>query len=251
MTALFLLLLVSMANAEDADFVIHRKLGLTKEADGFAGSLEVLRDKRLTDADLKDIQEHDPDSDPTDGPRFKAVPMKAAVVRLKSETGQLIQSLALEKPVADLEAKNIGMKNKRIFLVTQDFGMGMGSYNGPITRILEVTPKSAAWVEALDRRSGKKSRISLMRSLKSGWNFTPAKKEGVEEILEARCYPNETLEGFTTSFSRYHYGRQGWTRLTSTEPRLWESEGGDGGLRYSLPALKSFHLSLSNGLFGR
>ena len=237
-SALSLLLLVPMAKAGDADFTVHRKLVLAKKTDGFDGSLEVWRDKRLTDADLKIMREHDPDSDPANGPRFKAVPVKPAVIRLKSEDGHLIQSLILEKPMAEIEAKNIGMKGQRIFLVTQDFGIGMGSYNGPITRILEVTPKSAAWAEALDRRSGKKTRISLMRSLKSAWSFTPAKTGGVEDILEARSYPDETSDGFTTSFSRYHRDRRGWTTRVRTEPGLWESEDDDGRVGYSLPAPK-------------
>jgi hypothetical protein len=220
-----------------AEPVIHQKLALTLKSDGIDGSLEVLRDGRLTASDIKAMQEHDPDAAPENAPRFKSDPLKPATLSLKSLDGRLVQSLTLEKPYASIEAIEIA-KGKRIILLTQDYSVGMGSYNGPITRILETTPRSMRWVRAHNAVTGKEDMISLMRSLKTAWNFS--RSGAATDILAVSCRPSDSMDKFKTTFSRYHHNGQGWILRTRSEGGLWEAEDGDQRLGYALPSLKKF-----------
>lgn len=216
--------------------VVHQSLALTQAIDGVDGSLEVLRDSRLTDSDIKALQEHDPDTSPELSPRFKNAPMQPARLVLKVHDGHSVQSVQLAQPYATLEAAQI-RTNKRTILVTQDFGIGMGSYNGPITHILNVAPGKMTWAKARSS-DGKKTQIALMRSLKSAWNFvsTPAG----QDILAINCRPDENPDKFTTTFSRYHPNEDDWTVSFRKENILWEAEDGDQQLGYELPDSRKF-----------
>ena len=228
----------SVPKPNSSDFAVHQTLVLAQKSDGIDGSLEILRDQRLTELDIKALQEHDPDTSPENSTRFKNNPLKPARLLLKSNDGQVLQSLHLEKPYATLEIAETGA-NKHAILVTQDFGIGMGSYNGPITKILDVTSDSMTWAKARQRHDGGAIPISLMRSLKSAWNFIST-SEG-KDILAVNSRPDEgSMEKFTTVFSRYHHDKSGWIVLTRSEGLLWEAEDGDHRLGYALPDQKKF-----------
>jgi hypothetical protein len=239
----FLLTWLHIANAStvpprNTDYAVHQKIHLTKRINGVSGSLEIWRDKRLTDSDLKLMQEHDPDDDSTFLLQFKKIPLKSALIALVSDDQQIIQTLPLEKTYANIKEKIIGKTRKQIFLITEDFGIGFGSYNGPITQLLEVNKRSMNWINSIDKGSNKKVQISLMRSLKSAWNFDPNEKS--DDILEVYCRPDESLERFFTYYTRYHYDEKGWTSIRRGEPLFWEAEDGDHELGVSLPDIKKF-----------
>ncbi|MGK5085524.1 hypothetical protein WDW37_19725 [Bdellovibrionota bacterium FG-1] len=242
--------LASTTNAANPNFVIHQNLPLSKELDGFDGRLEILRDSRLRGADIKMMKEHDPDSNPERAPRFKTHPLRMAVVQLKSGSANVVQSITLDKPYANLEAVTIGEKGRRYYFLTQDFAIGMGSYNGPITQILEVTSQAITWAKARDLATHKESPISLMRSLKTAWNFASSKNGKDKDILEVSCRPADSKdaskEGFITTFSRYHHSSQGWTLVEKSENGFWEAEDGDQRLGYALPDLRKFPGPIGN-----
>ena len=102
------------------DFIVHQKISLTQKSDGFDGVLEILRDSRVTDSDIKLMQMHDPDLDLSKKSKFKSTPLKSAVVRLASRNGQVIQSLNLENPYASLESITTVEPGKRTLLLTED-----------------------------------------------------------------------------------------------------------------------------------
>jgi len=221
------------------DYIADQKILLTKKIDGIDASLEIWRDKRLSAADINLMREHDPDNDPTRSLKFKITPVRPAIVVLTSSgsgDSHTIQSLPLEKSYATINDKYIDGLHKRIFLVTQDFGIAFGSYNGPITQLLEVRGNSINWVKALNKNSNTNVQMSLLRSLKSAWNFDPK----TNDILQIRCRPSDSPETFVTYFSRYHYDDRGWTLITRSEPMYWEAEDGDRELGTSLPDLKKF-----------
>jgi hypothetical protein len=238
-----LLLILSVANAapiqpKNPDYIADQKILLTKKSDGIDASLEVWRDKRLSTADINLMREHDPDNDPTRSLKFQKIPVKPAIIALTSngsDDSHTIQLLPLEKPYATINDKYID-GFKRIFLITQDFGIAFGSYNGPITQLLEINGNSMNWVKTLDKRSNINVQISLLRSLKSAWNFDPK----TNDILQIRCRPSDSLDTFITYFSRYHHNDRGWTLITRSEPMFWEAEDGDKELGVSLPDLKKF-----------
>ena len=171
---------------------------------------------------------------------FKSTPLKAAFVRLTSTNGHIIESLNLEAPYAQMESIDTGEIGKRTLLLTQDFGIGMGSYNGPITRILETTSHSMSWAMAKNQNTGDEIQISLMRSLKTSWNFVPNKNERGKDIVKVSCRPDDSAMKFSTTFSRFHRDKQGWIFAARMENVFWEAEDGDRRLGYSLPELKMF-----------
>jgi hypothetical protein len=215
------------------DFIVHQTLVLTQKSDGLNGSLEIVRDSRLTETDIQILQAHDPSTNPDNFPGSDNKPIKPARLLLKASDGQLIQSLTLEKPYANMEAVDIGA-GTRTFLVTQDFSTGMGSYNGPVTQVLEATPNSIDWAKV----RGKTSPISFMRSLKSDWTFAPT-PDG-KDILSADCRPDANADHFYTTFSRYHRSKTGWVRVARTEKLFWEIEGNIGESDSTFPSRKKF-----------
>ncbi len=248
-TLFFFIIIISFHCAEAAaaypthpGFVVHQKILLTKKIDGIDGALEIWRDKRLTNSDIKLLREHDPDQNPTRSLKFLNLPVKPALVALvsyeHSKAHHTVQLLPLEKTYANIKEKNIGNASKRVFLVTQDFGIEFGSYNGPITQILELDAHSIAWAKAFDKKSHKTVQISLMRSLKSAWNFDPNNLNN--DILVVHCRPDGSFEEFATYYSRYHYDGLHWTLFSRSEPFFWEAEDGDQELGSTLPDLTKF-----------
>jgi hypothetical protein len=119
-------------------FVSHQKLSLSQASDGRDGTLEVLRDRRLTTDDINRLEQHDPDNDPSHDSEYSDTSLKKARLELKAEDGHVVSSMELEKPYAKLDAVPISPHHRAI-LVTQDFSIGMGSYNGPITKVIDVS----------------------------------------------------------------------------------------------------------------
>ena len=149
---LFHLFLLQASVTDLSHYTSHQKISLTQKEDGVVGVLEILRDVRLTALDIKSLEVHDADFSLSDSKRFKSIPMKSAVIRFTTDRQQEAQVLDLEKPLASIEAVSIE-NDKRIFFLTQDFGIGMGSYNGPLTEILEITPHGLVWAEAFDQKT--------------------------------------------------------------------------------------------------
>lgn len=231
-----------------ADFVIHQAITLTRQYEGIEGRLEIVRDQRLKDSDIKGIQERDLDAPLESSSRFKSNPLNMARLLLKSQDGHVQQSIVLDKPVADLKAVDL-QNHERVILVTQDFSVGMGSYNGPITQILDIAGSSMSWATACESKTNckNKKKISLMRSLKTAWNFAPSKNGKSKDILEVSCRPDEFLgptgqPAFVTRFSRYHKVDGNWVASSRSERKLWEAEDNGHGemLGYVLPDLKKF-----------
>lgn len=231
-----------------ADFVVHQAITLTRQYEGIEGRLEIVRDQRLKDSDIKAIQERDLDTSFENSPRFKSDPLNMARLLLKSQDGHLLQSIVLDKPYAALEAVDV-QNNERVILVTQDFSVGLGSYNGPITQILNIEGSAMSWATACEHETNckNKKKISLMRSLKTAWNFASSKNGKSKDILEVSCRPSDFLDPlgqpvFVTKFSRYHKVDGNWVVASRSEKKFWEAEDNGRGemLGYALPDLKKF-----------
>jgi hypothetical protein len=223
-----------------------QSLALTQGIDGVDGTLEVLRDDRLTSDDMKQIKEHDPDQNLLEGARFKNDPAKVAVLRLKSLSGKFVAEMKLEKVDAELTTQDLRDGDHRIIFLTQDYSTGMGSYNGPTAQILEVGPTNISWAKAIDARTGEKIKISLMQNLKTGWGFRPNKAGRGMDILKASCRPTDLSNAngdliFDTTYSRFHRDHQEWTVTKRTRKNeFWENEGPDSFDEGSLSFFKKF-----------
>jgi hypothetical protein len=115
-------------------------------------------------------------------------------VRLLSKNGKELSRLYLDKFFASIETEKINNHGKRMILITQDFGIGMGSYNGPLTKILKIEKNKISWTKAYNSKSKKSESISLMRSLKTAWNFGPKNRLGEVDILKVSCRPDEKMK---------------------------------------------------------
>lgn len=103
----------------------------------------------------------------------------------------------------------------------------MGSYNGPVTFLVEVSDGHLTWLDAKDHATGKSERITLMRSLKSAWQFVPASQGGGQDILQAVCRPTPAAVRsdavrFVTTYRRYFFDGQSWIRLARAVDGLTE-----------------------------
>ena len=216
-------------------FVSHQKVELLKRYDGINGTLEVLRDRRLTTDAIARLEQHDPDNNPSRDSEYSKTSLRKARLELKTPDGRVLSSIELEKPYAALGAVAID-PHYRAVLVTQDFGIGMGSYNGPITKIIDVSHGTLAWSKARSR--SKDSEITLMRSLKSAWNLTPAPVG--QDILEVSCRPEGDASRFITTYSRYHYDGAKWTVSSRRKRGFWEADDGNQQLGATLPEATKF-----------
>jgi len=240
MKLLFLVMPFLIGASAQAALLLHQSLSLSEKMDGLDGFLEVLRDERLTPDDLKVLQEHDPESNLLDGPRFKSSPPQVGVVQLKDRAGRILKTLSLEKTYGNLTTKDLRDGGKRVIFVTQDYSAGMGSYNGPISQVLEVSPTSMAWAEARKSGVGRAVKISLMQSLKTGWGYGPSTQAKGNDILKVSCRPSDLANGdisFKTTYSRFHRESKNWILTQKVENGCWENEGLDGR---DLPDQKKF-----------
>jgi len=115
------------------------------------------------------------------------------------------------------------------FLLTVDYTAEAGSYNGPITWLLEVDGGQLKFIEATDRTTGKTDRIALMQSLKRSWQLVPAPpgSPGTKDILYALSQPGDSADGeFITIYRRYFFDGSRWIRVSREEKGLSEFDGG-------------------------
>ena len=133
--------------------------------------------------------------DALDGPR--------AVLELRGPSG-VLASLPLDAPLARLIPEPLVPGT---WMVEADLSAGMGSYNGPVATIIDVT-------DTLRFATINGEPVRLMTSLKTAW-----RRDGADLLLVA-CRPTEA--DMITTFTRYHLGKRGWTRRARTEPTCFE-----------------------------
>jgi hypothetical protein len=131
-----------------------------------------------------------------------------AQLRRISASGKSMAVFTLE-PLARLGKARIS--GKQFFLATEDLSVGAGSYNGPVTHVLDASSPNRI-DEARDNLGHE---ITLLSSLKSVWKVVP------DGILEATCAPdtalNEDSVAFIRYFERLRYQNGKWVRTERVE----------------------------------
>lgn len=188
---LFLLFGISIKDISATELVTHQSLNITKILDGLEGQIEIQRDRRISEKEILAIKDHDPESNPENSLIFKANPLRPGVVRLLAKNKKELSRLNLDKFYASIETEKVNNTGKCIILITQDFGIGMGSYNGLLTKILKIENKKISWEKSYNSKSKKNESISFIRSLKTAWNFSLKNKLGEVDILKVSCRPDE------------------------------------------------------------
>lgn len=205
----------AQAPKADAKYVVRETIDLTPALHGTTGRLELLTDARIK-PDMSD-------ADTFDFPHAK--------IRVVGADGSVSQEKTLERSRATLDTAPplYGQRrNLPTYLLTVDYSAGMGSYNGPITFLVEVVNGAMRFAPV----QGKP--ISLMRSLKTDWKFSPQKGRSGQttDILEVSCRPRANIGGnadpnkdFVTTYRRFHWNGRSWTKREKTRLGFWEDDG--------------------------
>ena len=205
----------------------NNRFPLKSAEHGIDGWIQVVTDARLTE-DLQKkmwgigdwtfvLTEDDPRAR-----AFSAKPPANAKLQILDSSGQVTKSFVLERPLARIEKARL-RPDHETFLVTVDYSIGMGSYAGPSTSLLEVENGNFAWLKATDSANHKDEPIQLAHTLKSDWKLVPFQHN--RDILEILCRPDAPMSGdFVIHYVRYRFTNGKWIRFERTKKGIWESD---------------------------
>lgn len=219
-------MLTAKAVTEERSYVLAQTIVLRQDANGIDGTLQLLLDNRLSESVRQELWGKgdwssvlSPDSKLYK--EFSAQPPGKAKLRIVDSKGRLVANRDLESPLAKVEAWDPASRRNQLYLLTQDYSAGAGSYNGPGTILLQVSDAAFHDVKALNAESHKENSIRLVKSLKSDWRITMRDNKG--EILSVACYPNS--EGkFVIDHIRYRLDGTRWLEYKRQISGVWESD---------------------------
>jgi hypothetical protein len=208
-------------------YKIYQSLRLNAYSNGIDGFLLVLIDERIEGL----IGEISKDA----YTRIETLRIKFDPSNGQIEQHNIMQALliVIDERLRILYSEQLGRESARFdrvflhrdrsnptFILTRDYSIGWGSYNGPISYFLEISPKN---------------RISyilphpLMTSLKSAWIIIDGERGS--EILSKKCRPDfdsstESEMNFQVIYERFYFDGVVWKGLLFSEPGFWEHEEG-------------------------
>jgi len=231
------------AHAGDAHpgYVVHATVPLSKRVDGVDGRLELLEDARVTPelrVQFWARQDHGTYCAATDDSNRKfctsaeGEPLRPALLRIVDDGGRELVVQKQERPLGELRVEQLrGEHGRPSYAVTIDFSVGMGSYNGPVTRFAEVRDGRLVWLRSVDAQGKHPEPISLMTSLKSAWKIVPSTATGTREILRCTCrpdvdhaQPSDEHLPFVVELTRWAFDGTRWRRYQRASPGFWEDD---------------------------
>lgn len=153
---------------------------------------------------------------------FSAAPPRNAILRIISLRGNVLAKEQLNTPLAGVRPWNPSEVSSKLFLLTQDYSTGVGSYHGPETTLLRVSDSDFHRVLAFDPKSGRNVPLRLMKSLKSDWQIVQRSAKG--EILSISCHPN-AHGTFVVDYARYSFNGTKWLVYKREVNGYWEADG--------------------------
>jgi hypothetical protein len=232
MTALVLLVALALPvessrNADATAYVVVQAFPLQPAVNGVEGTVQLLLDARLTKPLRDSLWGRGewslvlaPESKPYKD--FSNLPPAKPRLRIINKDGKVIVERSLRAELAKLEPWDSSSGAGQVFLLTEDYSAGFGSYNGLETRVFNISDGSFQDVTALDVESHQEKPITLLKSLKSDWRVTlHTNNEG--EILSVSCRPKNG-ENFTISYVRYRFQGTHWLEYRREADGFWESD---------------------------
>ncbi|MFZ0961482.1 MAG: hypothetical protein WAO35_11315 [Terriglobia bacterium] len=218
----------SAVDSNHPAYALAQRFTLQQKTDGANGVLGLLMDARLTASVQEELWGEGDWSlvlSPSDNlfKEFSSLPPGSAKLTIRDHDGKLVAQRSLEKPLAKLQEWNTAHSGNREFLLTVAYSAGWGSYNGPITTLLQISNGTFHDVEAWNGKTGLAEPIHMMRSLKSDWKIT--KSEKGEEILTLSCHPKND-DNFVLDYSRYSFNGARWLEYKRQDKGFWESDEG-------------------------
>jgi hypothetical protein len=142
-----------------------------------------------------------------------------AILELRGGKGQLLDRLTFDAPLARLDPVPIRGTQFPTYLLTVDLTAEAGSYNGPLSFLVQVKNRQLLRVKATTA-DGHQQSINLPLTGKAAWKKVPAGK--VDDFLSVSCQPRDGI--FLIYFRRYHQTSCGWQVRTRSESGFWESD---------------------------
>jgi hypothetical protein len=218
----------ALFSQQDKSQILLQETPLTKQDNGVSGRLQLMVDARLS-PDLRQQMWGYGDwpfvlsSNNPLFTSFTASPPRNADLRIVDAQGHVLVSESLERPLARIGPKGSKDDGKTLF-ITVDYSVGWGSYAGLTTFLLRIDGAKFQWVQATDVRAKQTEKISLVKTLKSDWKFSPFGTS--QDILSFYCRPAEVGEDdFVLHYVRYHFDRtRGWLKYERVRKGFWESD---------------------------
>jgi len=118
-------------------------------------------------------------------------------------------------------------RSKPTFIVTRDYSIGWGSYNGPISYFLEVSSSGIRYILP----------HGLMTSLKTAWAIVPTSTAA--EILSKKCRPDFANRDsgpmvFKVIHERFFFQDGSWQTTLREQSGFWESTTSLDPMEFSL-----------------
>lgn len=187
-------------------YATWKSIALRRAADGFDGTLRLLEDARVTAPGAnRDARIYGDDGE-----------LLNARLELLDAGGNVVATRETNRPIADLEARDLRGDGRPTYLFTVDYSCGMGSYCGPEVDFLEPTPTALDTVLVDDVTAHRRAKLSVMTSLKTGWDVAPARTGRGHDVRAVICRPF-TPKGareptFLTVYERFSFVDGHWTK---------------------------------------
>jgi hypothetical protein len=160
---------------------------------------------------------------------FKRDPARNAILRIVDRGGRVAGQKRFDKPLAAMEEAYLYGDDRVTYPISVDYSVGMGSYSGPATSLVEVAGGKLKWLEAVDQATGRREPIEVASTLKTAWKITDAPRGTARDILQAACRPDWSapLSGemdFFLIHTRYSFDGKQWVKLERHQKGYAERE---------------------------
>lgn len=205
-------------------YKVYQALALSSFSNDVDGWALMLIDERLHGLEggmLKDPYselitlhlEFDPEA-----PRHPQGQVKQALLLVVDERARILYSEQLGRESARLDRIYLYQDRRRpSFIVTRDYSIGMGSYNGPISYLLEISAEGIRYIFP----------YGLMTSLKTAWAVID--RRPTAEVIYKKCRPNfrvapQSELDFEVVWEHFYLEDDVWKMESHREPGFWEYE---------------------------
>lgn len=214
-----------LRNLTTAGYRIFQGLTLNRFSNGVDGSILILIDERIDG--LAGAMRNDPYSgmgtlhlelDPRNW-SLRQDEVKPALLLVVDEKLRVLYSEELGRESARLDRVFLYRdRSHPTFVVTRDYSIGWGSYNGPVSYFLDVTESGIHYILP----------HGLMTSLKTAWAIDNGENSAV--IISKRCRPdfeksmNDSSMEFKIIYERICFDGESWRANLCEEHGFWENE---------------------------
>ncbi len=157
-----------------------------------------------------------------DDPLVKSLqghPLQNGRLRLVGQDGHVVAVASFGEPLARIATAYLYGTQFPTYLVTVDYGIGMGSYAGPATTLVEV-------------RGGKMTDLPIVlgQSLKNDWRIVAASHGVGKEIEVVQCHPNfknpnwAASSAFVVDYRTYRFVNGQWRDKLAERIGYWEAD---------------------------